>query len=71
MYRSPLVYQLEDPREFSIEPLTDSQRPGVQTALPSAADARWARLLQLIARNRLNILFFVIMSLSCAVRWSG
>ena len=37
MRGSPLVYELEDPLEFCLDPLTDSKRPGVQTALP-----RWS-----------------------------
>ena len=79
MCGSPLVYELEDVREFSLDPLTDSKRPGVQTAI-----ARWmlssdtpdepqkpppVPLGQRLVQHRHALLFVIVMSLSSAIRW--
>ncbi len=74
MRGSPLVYQLEDPGEFSLNPLTDSARPGVQTALvspppPEPGEPRQPTLGEWLSQNALGVVFVAVMSLSCAVRW--
>lgn len=83
MRGSPLVYELEDPMEFCLEPLTDSRRPGVQTALPrcmmAPAEAEpdtpeappSPSLRQRLNTHASTIVFVSVMALSCAVRWGA
>lgn len=76
MRGSPLVYELEDPGEFSLDPLTDSTRPGVQTALQGwmmqgvdPAEPPPPTLSERLAPHHMTLLFVVVMSLSIGVRW--
>ena len=81
MRGSPLVYELEDPMEFCLDALTDSKRPGVQTAPPrwmappeEAESEAPKKPPPPSIRQRLNahastLMFVAVMALSCAVRW--
>jgi len=80
MSETPLVYELEDRDEFSLDPLTDSTRPGVQTALQG-----WMRpleecdgdspepppptLLEFLDQHSMTLMFMAVMLVSSAVRW--
>ena len=83
MRGSPLVYELEDPDEFSLDPLTDSTRPGVQTALqgwmvprPESGDDPREEpegpppptLGEWLEQHGMALLFVTVMSLSWGVR---
>ena len=75
MRGSPLVYELEDPSEFCLDALTDSKRPGVQTALPGwlctdePEPAPEPTALQRLLSEPQAVLFVVVMLLASAVRW--
>ncbi len=76
MRGSPLVYELEDPGEFSLDPLTDSTRPGVQTALQGwmmlglePDEPPPPTLGERLAPHRMTLLFVAVMSLSIGVGW--
>ena len=80
MRGSPLVYELEDPMEFCLDALTDSKRPGVQTASPrwmappEEDEPETPKAPSPSIRQRLNahastLMFVAVMALSCAIRW--